>query len=121
MNKIITKSAGIVAAASVILVPFITRAVDLGATWGATIGLGSADLESSIASIISIVLGFLGMIAVIIILLGGFKWMTSAGNEDKIGEAKKLITNGVIGLVIILAAYALTTFVIGVLTNATGA
>jgi hypothetical protein len=46
----------------------------------------------------------LGVIAVILVLWGGFKWMTAAGNEDGITEAKKLMGAGVIGLVIILAA-----------------
>ena len=69
--------------------------------------------------VIRIALGFLGIIAVIIILLGGFKWMTAGGNEDKVGEAKKLITAGVIGLVIIISAFAIATFVLDSLITAT--
>jgi len=72
-----------------------------------------------ITSIINIALGFLGLIAVGIILLGGFKWMTAAGNEDKTTEAKQLLGAGVIGLVIILAAWALATFVIQQIYGAT--
>ena len=56
----------------------------------------------------------------IIILLGGFKWMTAGGNEDKVGEAKKLIIAGVIGLIIILASWGIATFVINALVSATG-
>ncbi|MDP3986127.1 MAG: hypothetical protein Q8P77_01690 [Candidatus Veblenbacteria bacterium] len=78
------------------------------------------ELISSIARIINILLGFLGVIAVILVLLGGFKWMTAAGNEDKISEAKKLMGAGVVGLVIILAAYAIAAFVINQLVEATG-
>jgi len=77
-------------------------------------------LISTIARIINILLGFLGVIAVILVLLGGFKWMTAAGNEDKISEAKKLMGAGVVGLVIILAAYAIAAFVINQLVEATG-
>jgi len=77
-------------------------------------------LINSIARIINILLGFLGVIAVILVLLGGFKWMTAAGNEDKIGEAKKLMGAGVVGLVIILAAYAIAAFVVNQLVEATG-
>lgn len=72
-----------------------------------------------ITNIINIALGFLGLIAVGIILLGGFKWMTAAGNEDKTTEAKQLLGAGVIGLVIILAAWALATFVIQQIYGAT--
>ncbi|HAO81378.1 TPA: hypothetical protein DCQ82_01490 [Candidatus Veblenbacteria bacterium] len=60
------------------------------------------------------------MLAVILVLWGGFKWMTAAGDEAKIGEAKKLMGAGVIGLVIILAAFAIASFVVNQLTDATG-
>ncbi|MFW5888708.1 MAG: hypothetical protein ACOCVY_03255, partial [Patescibacteria group bacterium] len=63
--------------------------------------------------------GFLGILAVVIILIGGFKWMTAAGNEDKVGEAKKIIVAGVIGLVIILASWGIATFVLEQLMGAT--
>lgn len=71
-------------------------------------------------SVINIMLGFLGIIAVVIILLGGFKWMTATGNDDKIGEAKKLMIAGVIGLIIVLASWGLATFVLKNLIEATG-
>jgi hypothetical protein len=72
---------------------------------------GNANPQQTIANIIKILLGFLGMIAVVIILIGGFKWMTAAGNEDKIGEAKKIMTAGLIGLVIVLASFGLATYI----------
>ena len=84
-----------------------------------TTGLGDKDPRDIAASVINVALGFLGIVAVVIILLGGFKWMTAAGNEDKVGEAKKLITAGIIGLIIILAAFAIAKFVIGSLLTAT--
>jgi hypothetical protein len=85
-----------------------------------TIGLGNRDPRDITASVVRIILGFLGIIAVVIILLGGFKWMTAGGNEDKVGEAKKLITAGIIGLVIILCAFAIATFVMNSLMDVTG-
>ncbi|HLD85876.1 MAG TPA: hypothetical protein VJA28_00310 [Patescibacteria group bacterium] len=78
------------------------------------------ELIGTIARIINILLGFLGVLAVILVLWGGFKWMTAAGEESKIEEAKKLMGGGVIGLIIILAAYAITAFVVNQLTQATG-
>jgi hypothetical protein len=83
------------------------------------VGLGKGDVKGTTASIINVVLGVLGIIAVVIILAGGFKWMTAGGNEDKVGEAKKLIVQGVIGLVIIFAAWGIASFVISQLTTAT--
>lgn len=81
--------------------------------------LATGDPRSIIARVINFALGFLGVIAVGIILIGGFKWMTAAGNEDKTSEAKQLLGAGVIGLIIILSAWAIATFVIGQIYNAT--
>jgi hypothetical protein len=80
--------------------------------------LSNADPRVVIGRVINVALGFLGVIAVGIILMGGFKWMTAGGNEDKTAEAKKLMGAGIIGLVIILASWAIATFVINSLNNA---
>ncbi len=85
------------------------------------IGLGESDPREIASKIINVALGFLGIVAVVIIIIGGFKWMTASGNEDKVAEAKKLIVAGIIGLVIILAAYAIAKFVLEQLMTATGA
>ncbi len=83
-----------------------------GEGFAADAGLQSGDLVGTISNIIRVALGFLGIIAVIIILLGGFKWMTAGGNDDKVKDAKKLIFSGIIGLVIVLSAFAIANFVI---------
>ena len=82
--------------------------------------LGTKDLPSTATSIINTALGLLGLIALVIVLMGGFKWMTSAGNEEKVGEAKKLLGAGVIGLVIIFAAYAIASFIMSTVQSGTG-
>ena len=91
----------------------------LGISYGESIGLGTRDVRETIASIIRVAMGLLGIVAVGIILIGGFTWMTAGGNEDKVGEAKKWIFSGVIGLAIILSAYALANFIITQLVAAT--
>lgn len=83
------------------------------------LGLGSGDIRLTIARIINVALGLLGIVAVVIILLGGFTWMTAAGNEEKVDKARKLIVAGIIGLAIILSAYAIARFVINSLVTAT--
>ena len=85
----------------------------------AELGLGNKDPRATIATIINVALSFLGIIAVVIILMGGFKWMTAGGSEDKVSEAKHMITAGVIGLVIILASWSIATFVLSQLYIAT--
>jgi len=84
-------------------------------------GLGQANLQKTIGNIINVILGFLGIVAVIIILWGGFKWMTAGGSDEKVQEARKLLIAGVIGLAIILSAYAITSFVISSLLAASEA
>lgn len=87
---------------------------------GGTLELGDKPLEETVAGLINVALGFLGIIAVVIILAGGFKWMTAGGNDDKVAEARKLIFSGIIGLAIILSAWAITRFVFESLVEATG-
>ncbi|MBI5622060.1 hypothetical protein HY933_04335 [Candidatus Falkowbacteria bacterium] len=53
----------------------------------------------------------LGIIFLIIIVYAGFRWMTAGGNEEQISEAKKWLTNSIIGLIIIILAYSITYFV----------
>lgn len=88
-------------------------------TFAGAAGLGEANLVDTIGMIIRVALGFLGVIAVVIILLGGFKWMTAGGNDDKLKKAKGLLFSGIIGLVIILSAYAIASFVLSSLVTAT--
>jgi hypothetical protein len=84
-----------------------------------SIKLGSGDVRQTAANIINVALGFLGIIAVVIVLLGGFKYMIAGGNEERTSEARKLIVSGIIGLAIILSAWAITSFVISRLVSAT--
>ena len=83
------------------------------------LGQQQQDLRITIARIIRTAMSLLGIIAVLIILYGGFKWMTSGGSDEAVGDAKKIITAGVIGLIIILTAYAIASFVINSLVTAT--
>ena len=82
--------------------------------------LGKKDFTTTIAEIINVALSLLGIVAVVIILIGGFKWMTSGGDETKVGDARKFIFAGVIGLAIIMSSWALATFVLNKLGSASG-
>lgn len=85
-----------------------------------TTGLEKNDPRLIVSKIISIAISFLGLIAVIIVLIGGFKWMTAGGNEDQVAEAKKWMYSGIIGLLIILASYGIAYFVLNQIMRATG-
>lgn len=82
--------------------------------------LGNKPLQETVGELIKVALSLLGVVAVVIILIGGFKWMTAGGNEEKVAEARKLIFSGIIGLAIILSAWAIALFVIDKLSTATG-
>lgn len=84
-------------------------------------GLGDTDPREMAASIIRLLMGFLGILAVALILMAGFKWMTSAGDEEKIGQAKGMLQGSVIGLVIILSSFGLAQFFLSAMHSATGA
>lgn len=83
------------------------------------LGLGTRDVRDTIASIINVALGLLGIIAVVIVIYAGFLWMTAGGNDDQIKTAKGWMTGGIIGLVIVLSAYAIARFIVGSLLEAT--
>jgi len=68
------------------------------------------DIREIAAQVIKVFLGFLGIIFVALIVIAGFKYMTSQGNEEKISEAMSQIRTGVIGLIIIMASYALASY-----------
>ncbi|MFA5051536.1 MAG: hypothetical protein WC544_00555 [Patescibacteria group bacterium] len=102
--------AGLLTIAAV-AIPFAASAVTV-TNLGPTLGLGTADLESTVIKIVQWVLGFLGLVAVIMILIGGFQWMTAGGNEEKVAGAKKIISAAVIGLIVILLAWAIVIFVV---------
>jgi len=88
--------------------------------YGSTFGIGTADLASTVIKIVQWVLGFLGLIAVIMIMYGGFMLLTvGGGNAERAASSKKIITAAVIGLVIILLAWAIVTFVVRTANNVT--
>lgn len=91
----------------------------LGLGYGQATGLGSEDLRFTVARIINVALSLLGIIAVVLVVYAGFMWMTAAGNDEKVGKAKKILIGAVIGLAIILSAYAITNFVVKELFQAT--
>ena len=84
------------------------------------IALGNSDLRVTVVRIINTLLGLLGIVAVGIVLYGGFSYMTAGGEEEKVSRARKIIINGVIGLTIILSAFAITRFALNKLAAATG-
>lgn len=68
----------------------------------------SRSIEVTIASIIQIVLGLLGVLFVVLMFKAGISWMTADGNEEKVTKAKTSIVNLIIGLILVFGAYIVT-------------
>lgn len=82
---------------------------------------GSADLLTIVGTIIKVFLGLLGIIFLVIFIYSGYLWMTAGGDDKQVMRAKQMLINAVIGIVIILFAYGITSFIINALLDATGA
>lgn len=86
---------------------------DLQSTGGAA-KFAAADqytVSKIVGKIIRAALGLLGTIFLVLLVYAGYTWMTAGGNEEDVGKAKKLIAQAVIGLAIVMSAYAITAFV----------
>ena len=107
-----------------VLSPKTTKAMDYGLDNTAKVGFGvssanelNADIPSAIGTFVGALLSFIGVLFFILMVYGGFLWMTAQGNEEQIGKAKNLIISAVIGIIIVMSAYAITAFVGGTLTG----
>ncbi|MCG2700546.1 hypothetical protein L6267_00045, partial [Candidatus Parcubacteria bacterium] len=113
-NKIFITGIFIVAMCAVFLLPNFALAqnLDLGMEYGNQLGLGDEDPRMIIVKIIRVFLGLLGLIAVLFIMYAGWLWMTSEGDEQKVRKAKDTLKSAVIGLVIMLASFAIVSFIL---------
>ena len=75
--------------------------------------------EQAIGKVIQAALSVVGVIFLILMIYGGYLWMTARGNEPQVEKAKNLITAAIIGLVIVLAAYAISIFVVDIVSKQT--
>lgn len=81
-------------------------------------GGGGKTVDEIIQKIINTVLSFLGVGFLVLMIYGGYVWMTARGNEQEVGKAKNIITNAIIGLVIVLSAYAISYFIVSTFVDA---
>ena len=74
---------------------------------------GVGDANSLVKNVVNIILWVVGILSVIMMVWGGIKYTTSAGDSNKVTSAKNTIIYAVIGLIIAIMAYAIVNFVIG--------
>lgn len=74
---------------------------------------GGSDIATIIGSVISLLLFVAGMIAVLVIVVGGIRYITSDGDPGAAGKAKNTVIYALVGLVIAISSYAIVNFVVG--------
>lgn len=97
-----------------VVVPSIVQAQDYGLNATADeakLPKDTTPMQNKVGTIVGIALSFVGVLFLILIIYAGVSWMTAAGNEQQVSKAKDIIIAAVIGLVIVLSAYAITRFI----------
>ena len=76
-----------------------------------------ASLPEVVGRLINVLLGFIGILLLVYILYAGFLYMTAGGDSENVKKATTMIRNAIVGLLIIVAAFAISNFVLGSLIN----
>ena len=123
MNKVLKVANILTLCLSLALVaaPFLAAAQfqipDSGGT-GLTGGItNETSLTGFILRVINIALALAGLIAVLFLIIGGFRYITAGGNEEAAGSAKKIILNAVIGIIVIILSFVVVRVVSNTLTT----
>lgn len=74
---------------------------------------GESDLKALLNTILSYFLGFLGFVCVVMVIYGGILYVTSAGNDENVGKAKKILLYAGIGVILIMVSFALVSTLLG--------
>ena len=127
MNKLTKKTVLGLILAALVLTPVmaLTLSATPGtaaniSTWGATCAPGNVptDIRAAIMNVTNWILGFVAIIATLVVIYGGVLYLTAAGNEESVENAKKTISYGIIGVVICGLAYAIVIVVSTVILQA---
>ncbi len=79
---------------------------------GYTQEIKEVTIEERVSRIINTVLLILGVLFLVLIMYAGITWMTAFGNEEKVGRAVQILTEAIVGLFVVFAAYALSWFIL---------
>ena len=90
-----------------------------GQAYGVT---GHAESPAATAGrVINVALSLVGIVFLVLMLYGGYLWMIARGKEERLNKAKETIEAAIIGLIIVLAAYGITYFVVSrLIASSTG-
>ncbi len=115
----ITSLAAFNAPVSAVVNPKEQACIGTGGKWDAAKGTcgsnaGTDDLKTVVGTIVNAILFILGIIAVVMIIIGGIMFTTSAGDPAQAKKARDTILYAIIGLVVAFLAYAIVNWVLGV-------
>jgi predicted permease len=104
--------------ATILLSPTETHAVgNLGdavgnlGNAGREAGTNQSDLSSVFGSAINVALTLVGLIFLVLMVYAGYLWMTARGDSEQVGKARNIIITSIVGLVIVMSAYAITALI----------
>ncbi len=100
------------------------KTIDLGAkvkVVGEGVGFNSEQtLASTVGLIINVLISIIGVLFMIYAVYAGYLWMTARGDDEQVSKAKAILRGSIIGIIIVLASYAITAFVVSRVITATG-
>lgn len=91
--------------------PAIDVLEDIGTKEGPYVNVGEYGVSAIIGAVIQALLGLIGLIFLVLMLYAGYNWMIARGEEEKVEKAKDTITRAIVGLIIVVGAYAIWAFV----------
>ncbi len=91
--------------------PALEKLQEVGTTKGPYQESEELGLSTAIGTVISVVLALVGLIFLILMIYAGYNWMTARGEEEKVTKAKDTINRAIIGIIIVVGAYAIWAFI----------
>lgn len=107
-------------ATSYTISPYFALAQQLSVPRPGGIGIASNTLGGLVSLLIQYAIIIAGIAFVVLLILGGFQYLTSAGNQDAAQRANRTMINALIGLGIVVASYAVARYVVGTLLQIQG-
>ena len=95
---------------------FFVRAALIGGYQDPSGYTTTASVIEIVASVVAIVLGLVGSVFIVLMIYGGFLWLTARGNKEQVEKATKIIRDSIAGAAIIIGAYVITYFITKALT-----
>lgn len=96
---------------------FESDSLEQEAALRAILGSSGESVTVVVLRVIRSFLGLFGVLLFVIIVIGGFEWLAAGGNEVKAAESKEMVFQGVIGMAIVLSAFAIVQFFISSLVS----